>query len=276
VWWEKNIGQREDYGSIPTYFNGYYDRESGKYTSPLKVDPYGISQGTATFRIVVGDTGFHQKTYSTFQVEVVSTRQYDVEYSCQQGYDIFPLGDNLESKISTAFSKAGTYIARSNYETNLPADSVVIVTDTGGDELVSYAREHSSIAQHPRIGRLFGIRNVKIIDQNGNPSIDPDITPTTVGVSIQGPGGYSYVLAERLNVLVSDPVQRKKEFNRTTIHELGHQRAGFADHAAGHNGENKGKCVMLFPYNQDILDNPIFCEGHKQWLYNFVWSQFVN
>jgi len=114
--------------------------------------------------------------------------------------------------------------------------------------------------------------------------------------------GASFIFTSRGKYIgTQQPVLEQQEITSRVIHELGHQRGrllrttfgyqpnGFvnATHASGHNGKNKGLCLMRVPGNHfddqytDVLfkktiAEPHFCYGHIQMLYNCTFIEGGN
>lgn len=106
----------------------------------------------------------------------------------------------------------------------------------------------------------------------------------------------SFIFCDRETNYASANSLEKQEKTSRTIHELGHARGmrlnedyGYitaltSDHIQGHNGKNKGTCLMRVPskpedprYTSDLygktLEEPKFCSGHIQMLLNCIYLE---
>jgi hypothetical protein len=277
VWWTLGSDKRNAY--IGNSANSYWNYQTGQYTVPLTFDPTSLSSGSANITINIGTANEVANSSTTFNVDVVNLRDYNVEYNSQTGYDLLSRGFAWGT-VTSVYAGAGTTIKQSTYTSNLVAQDVIEVVDdvAGRDELFDYAYQYCSNAlmHNPNLGLLYAVKNIKVTDKNGvELPNNPDAL--AVGIARSGPAGYSYVKVGKLDGTLNSTTL-PKEFTRVVIHELGHQR-GIQSHSTGHNGIWKSLCIMMDPVEQNLTqsqmltlwDRPYFCEGHNQVLLDKVW-----
>ena len=268
--------------------------EYRKYTAPLQLTAPLVA-GDAPYTLSVGDAGFVSRhSFLNLVVKVVANREYSIEYSCQDGYDVVPQGFFLVDQLKTAFggeSGAGTDVVSDDpvttlltpYQAHLTVEDIIVYTDEvpARDELLDYASAHMSgglSGHNPHKANLFSVRNVKVQKLDGTIVEDVDPKPADAGIS----RGllYSYLFFSRIIATGKVGAVLQKEFTRVVIHELAHQRGIIFpdnDHTKGHDGVRKSTCVMYQPdqvpafVRDKFYNDPGFCEKHKQFLYMQYW-----
>jgi len=268
--------------------NSHYDNRSGLYSVPVLIFLDNTWQpGTYSFTAYRGTQNStsdnSRNTISVsrgFTVEVVTHRNYTLFYSYQTGYDLFD--DNRSFELQNFMQK--TYYEKGPYT------SIIKFTEIGdlGEEEIDYNNGGNgkgfetyvveTISPTPdddqNISRLIGA--YKVVNQPpglvGGTNIKPDAGPFVTG--------WSFVFYENIRLLNPGNLELvRKNVTAVTLHELGHlrgreERHNNEDHTT-HNGVGKNNQCIMFDFgtltNDEItylFDNPYFCEGHKQYLFN--------
>lgn len=272
VWWSYSAYGKSYSGGhtgFGNYADSYYDSTNGKYTARVILNPNFELFGCPQFNIIIGN-GVTSGTGGTtlFTVRIISARTYPIKYSYQVGCELFGSSYELDKRLTKAFADAGTKVTHTEEKTNLPVVTISPGTFTGA---ARYVQLNISTDTSNRF-RLISVSDIS------------DINSDVLGITWHYPetGTLSYefsfvIYNHAINRFSGDKL--KKILTYTTIHELGHGRSIYGRitddmQNTGHNGINKKLCVMRSGFSADsdtlnlIINNPVFCSGHQQYLLN--------
>ena len=270
--------------------NAYYDNVNLLFTGPVVVRaPYSI--GMYTYRVVL--SSMLAEKSADFKVQVISKRDYPLEYSCQadqtESYDLQNQGYNFgygdfSTPIQVAYGDCNTKIVKGNssdrgisvYNTQLPVEVLHNISAVG---LKQYGQTYASDGENhdASIVVLFAVKDYDDRnypkDRGGYPigkAVEFGTSPATA---------FSFVFMKTIDDGYSSylPDERKVLKTSVAIHELGHARRKesplddtFEQYV--HNGMKKDKCVMnIWPMSVKPDKAFYFCEGHKQAYLNISW-----
>lgn len=259
--------------------NCYYDPSTGEFTQPIEIPTYNHSGPFSIAAYLGHDTD--KTTLNTCNVffDYGQDRLFSIRYSYQKNCNLFDstnVGYEPYKRINNAFD--GTHVVFTSDKTDL--QNGIIHYDPIYDKFWVYIHDSINSSPPPNCSMVVMVENN---DYFGD---------YTKGITAQ----YHYIdkitdeedschctfiFRERsftsdITNLTNIDKPGQKEIVRTVIHEMGHLRTpSITDDSTEHNGVGKNhKCVI---FNRTgitdeefikILENPIFCEGHKQNLLN--------
>lgn len=289
-------------------------RDGDIFTVPIKVKANNFSTELAfptKGNISIDGSGGPRNFSSPAQFVEIEKREFKVHYSCMNNCDVFGnLGNNTMDNTMRAFGEANTEFVKID-ENLVLFEQVLDIQSFEDDPIVR--RNEEVIKLRNKIQPLTGedylswannetwVLGCKDFISNSDLQLAYDISiymKNNNNVLV----GASFIFTSRGNYIgTQQPELEKQEITSRVIHELGHQRGrlledtfgympyGFVDdtHTKGHNGKNKGLCLMRVPGNPyddqytDVLfkktiAEPHFCYGHIQMLYNCTFNEGGN
>lgn len=276
-------------------------RSGNVFTVPLEITAKGfVNPNGETVTIHAGNYPNSMASFN-FDLYVVPKREFNIQYSCMSNHNIFSntVGYDTKNSIISVFGEANTkFLEPVNHNLSLMNEDI----DFGGpSQLFQRAREwiNNNI---PGGWENFPDKTVWLLGCKNFTTTDPN----NIFISITFPFSYgdgrtarvSFIFTERgIYVGTGQNDLERQEVTCITIHELGHARGmklnsshGYPngditspEHIKGHNGKNNGFCLMRVPGNsydpnyiqytfyRTTVEDPHFCFGHIQILYNCIW-----
>jgi len=273
------------------------------------VEKVTLSDNSKAYKFVVPitvtappSTGFYDAQINPFsvsfplQINVGLNRSYDIFYSAMIDYDLRLSGYNFTENLSEAFNECNTEINLNVGSLNMVNEDLPysILTSDWIYQTHQFFRNRGVLPNEPQLYSvyLYGCKNINL------GSVQLSILGYTMPKlpSQINDHRLSIILVERIRNSISGDTQQRKYITYCTIHELGHARgmalttgAGYFDgditdgnHTGGHNGTFKRYCLMRIrnnpndpDFNEDnflqAIDNPRFCKGHLNILFNVEW-----
>lgn len=303
IWWSNSYNPGVDqHGNFCWKAMGTKNIDTKKdiYYATLRIAGDNIPSNIAQleYSLRIGSFPPDQQSTSSCWIKFINPRKYHIEYNHQAGYDVLSRSStDWEAKLMNAFNGASTTIVKQPgkfpYSSNLQTRIVDVVSNNqtiDDDRLWIYVRDNASPAYRVsgamnayryKTALLYGIKDIKVYERINGVLVEDNVSyKDATGLSTCGQLNvddvdplpyYSVIIADRIESAISDINERKKEFTRVIIHELGHQRgiAVAVSHKYGHKGTDSLYCVMRDgEYQSEIRNNPVFCEGHRQRLLN--------
>lgn len=268
-----NLGNKQFDFELTNTSNSYYNSQNLTYTAPLIVNaPSGT--GIFFYPIRIEDMNTGNYSQSSFTVEIISHRNYMIEYSCMgSSYDLRTLGYDFTKSIKDTYSDAHVSTDINTFNSNIPQIVLREEDVSTNQALIDWGNQYASdgAGHNPDVVVLFAVKDYagagSTVGRTGRDM--NDLYPPRKA--------YCYVFIDRINSIFSTRTEdeRKVIRTRTAIHELAHgadrnqPNTMFKD---WHNGRKKNNCVFSNVVNSyDPTKTLSFCEGHKQALMYLYW-----
>ena len=279
-----------DHFDLTNAADAYWDVNTGYFTVPLNVNAADLSNIISPIWLFMHNKNTSGRWHSV-DFQMYSSRTYKLDYCYMAGCDVVSNGFQLTDRLRAAFKDGNTTILAdgsgdilSPRLTNLPDEQLVMEYNEDRSNLlvndlltfaIRFWKKNENGAHDHTLGTLFGVHCVtwKYHDGTDEGPEGPDFDVTGVTPANFGPDSYSFILCDKFTE--EDADKKKKDFTWVVIHELGHQRFGDPDHA-NDNGKGKHHCVMIhgvitIETLNAVRDDPRFCKGHLQMLFNTIW-----
>ena len=233
--------------------------------------PYQVKTQSMSFSITVN--------YHKFNIIQLAMTNDDLwpNYTSQNYYGYkqrdAAFGDaNIEIAIDNVHSKTGLSNSIDAFGQSLDLSS----DDKVFRYAVSEAYGTAMSGVDPKFEILCSVDDVPITYQSNPPN---GITGgITLQVADHSTPPVSFILCNRIRGFYSDAYQRARYLTGAAIHELGHSIGITGDDinpnaplTPPHSGNNRSSCLMITPNYPDTFTNPVFCQGHINFISQQIW-----